>query len=115
MLIILCLGICLDPAVEDRRVSERVATLERVSSVTNTFWSGAHRRAAMVQLQDHAQLIGEAVDGCRKALTTMFSVMLLRNPFLDKFCQLLDTFKTSRRIHRLIELNLIAGANFALA
>jgi hypothetical protein len=45
----------------------------------------------------------------------MFSVMLPRNPFLDKFCQLLDTFKTSRRIHRLIELNLIAGANFALA
>jgi hypothetical protein len=61
-----------------------------------------------------AQYIEEAVEGCRKSLTTMFSVMLPRNPFPASFCQLLDVFKTSRRIHRLIELNLIAGANFAL-
>jgi hypothetical protein len=27
---------------------------------------------------------------------------------------LLDVFKSSQRIHRLIELNLVAGANFAL-
>jgi hypothetical protein len=45
----------------------------------------------------------------------MFSVMLPRNPFHASFRELLDVFKTSRRIHRLIELNLIAGANFALA
>jgi hypothetical protein len=37
MLIALCLGICLDPAIEDHRVSESVAALERVSSGTNTF------------------------------------------------------------------------------
>jgi hypothetical protein len=43
----------------------------------------------------------------------MFSVMLPRNPFPASFRELLDVFKTSRRIHRLIELNLIAGANFA--
>jgi hypothetical protein len=30
------------------------------------------------------------------------------------FGQLLEVFRTSRRIHRLIELNLIVGANFAL-
>jgi hypothetical protein len=114
MLITLWLGICLDHAVEDHRVSERVAALERFSSDTNTFWSSACRRVAVVQLQDRAQHIREAADGCRKALTTMFSVMLPRNPFPENFRQLLDTFKTSRRIHRLIELNLIGGTNFAL-
>jgi hypothetical protein len=44
----------------------------------------------------------------------MFSVMLPRNPPPENFGQLLDVFRTSRRIHLLIELNLIAGANFAL-
>jgi hypothetical protein len=46
----------LDPAIEDRRVSERVAALERVSSDTNTFWSGTRRRVAVVWLQDHGIL-----------------------------------------------------------
>jgi hypothetical protein len=44
----------------------------------------------------------------------MFSVMLPRNPPPENFGQLLEVFRASRRIHRLIELNLIAGANFAL-
>jgi hypothetical protein len=44
----------------------------------------------------------------------MYSVMLPRNPPPESFGQLLKVFRTSRRIHRLIELNLIAGANFAL-
>jgi hypothetical protein len=44
----------------------------------------------------------------------MFSVMLPRNPLLENFGQLLEVFKRSQRIHRLIELNLVAGATFAL-
>jgi hypothetical protein len=65
-------------------------------------------------LQDRAQHIGEAVDGCQRSLTTMYSVMLPRNPLPGSFPQLLDAFRSSQRIHRLIELNLVAGANFAL-
>jgi hypothetical protein len=42
----------------------------------------------------------------------MFSVMLPRNPPPENFGQLLEVFRTSRCIHQLIELNLIAGANF---
>jgi hypothetical protein len=60
------------------------------------------------------QYIGEAVDGCRKALTTMYSIMLPCNPMPRDFRQLLETFRTSQRVHLLIKLNLIAGANFAL-
>jgi hypothetical protein len=44
----------------------------------------------------------------------MYSIMLPRNPPPDNFGQLLDVFRTSQRAHRLIELNLVAGANFAL-
>jgi hypothetical protein len=40
--------------------------------------------------------------------------MLPRNPPPENFGQLLEVFRTSRRIHQLIELNLIASANFAL-
>jgi hypothetical protein len=65
-------------------------------------------------LQDYAQHVGEAVDGCRRSLITMHSVMLTRNPLPATFPLLLDTFRSSQRIHRLIELNLVAGANFAL-
>jgi hypothetical protein len=45
---------------------------------------------------------------------TMFSIMLPRNLFLESFGQLLEVFKMRRHIHRLIELNLIVVANFAL-
>jgi hypothetical protein len=44
----------------------------------------------------------------------MHFVMLPRNPLPATFPLLLDTFRSSHRIHRLIELNLMAGANFAL-
>jgi hypothetical protein len=105
----------LDTAAEDRRVSERIAVLERVLADSDTFWSDACRRQAVVRLQDRTHHIEEAMEGCRKALTMMFSVMLPRNPFPENFRQLLDTFKSNQCIHRLIKLNLIAGANFSLA
>jgi hypothetical protein len=65
-------------------------------------------------LQDQAQHIGEAVDGCQRSLTTMYSVMLPRNPPPEGFKQLLNAFRSSQRSHCLIELNLVVGANFAL-
>jgi hypothetical protein len=107
-------GICLNPIDENRRVSERLEALERTFSDTNTFWIDPRRCNAIVLLQDRVQHVGESVDGCRKSLTTMFSVMLPRNPPPENFGQLLDVFRTIRHIHLLIELNLIVGANFAL-
>jgi hypothetical protein len=44
----------------------------------------------------------------------MHSVNLPRNPLPGSFPLLLDTFRSSQRIHWLIEPNLVAGANFAL-
>jgi hypothetical protein len=67
-----------------------------------------------VLLQDRAQHIGEAVDGCQKSLTTMHSIMLSRNPLPGTFPQLLAVFRSTQCIHHLIELNLVAGANFVL-
>jgi hypothetical protein len=104
----------LDFVGETRRVSERIAALERSLEGVESLWSDPRRRRAIVLLQDRAQHIGEAVDGCRRSLTTMYSVMLPRNPLPGSFPQLLDVFRSSQRIHRLIELNLVAGANFAL-
>jgi hypothetical protein len=72
-------GTCLDFVGEARRVSERITALERSSKGVETFWSDPRRRSAIVLLQDRDQHIGEAVDGCRKSLTTMHSVMLPRN------------------------------------
>jgi hypothetical protein len=117
MLFAICLaiaGTCLDFAAEDRRVTERSAALERMSANVETLWSDPRRRNAIVLLQDRAQHVGESVDGCRRALTMMHSVMLPRNPLPATFPLLLDTFRSSHRIYRLIELNLVAGANFAL-
>jgi hypothetical protein len=107
-------GTCLHPADENRRVAERIVALERVSKDATSLWADPRHRSAVVLLQDYAQHIGEAVDGCQRSLTTMYSVMLPRNPPPGSFKQLLDVFKSSQRIHRLIELNLVVGANFAL-
>jgi hypothetical protein len=107
-------GYCLNPVDENHRVSERIAALERASTDTNTFWIDPRHRSAIVLLQDRAQHIGEAVNGCRKSLTTMYSVVLPRNPPPENFGELLDVFRTSQRIHCLIELNLVVGANFTL-
>jgi hypothetical protein len=117
MLFAICLaiaGTCLDFAAEDRRVTERSAALERMSANVETLWSNPRCQNAIVLLQDRAKHVGESVDGCRRALTTMHSVMLPRNPLPATFPLFLDTFRSSHRIHRLIELNLVAGANFSL-
>jgi hypothetical protein len=108
------IGTCLDFTAEDRRVTERNAALEKMSAGVENLWSDPRRRSAVVLLQDRAQHIGEAVDGYRRALVTMHSVMLPLNPMPATFPLLIDVFRSSQRIHRLIELNLVAGANFAL-
>jgi hypothetical protein len=107
-------GTCLHPTDEDLWVSERIAALERASRDTDTLWVDLWLRSTIVLLQDRAQHIGEVVDGCQRSLTTMYSVMLPRNPPPESLKQLLDAFRSSQRIHRLVELNLAAGANFAL-
>jgi hypothetical protein len=65
------IGTCLDFAAEDHRVTERNAALERMSAGFETLWSDPRRRSVIVLLQDRAQHIGESVDGCHRALTTM--------------------------------------------
>jgi hypothetical protein len=84
----------LDFAAEDRRVTERNAALEKMSAGIETLWSDPRCRSAIVLLQDRAG-IRESVDGCRRALTTMHSVMLPRNPLPATFPLLLNTFRSS--------------------
>jgi hypothetical protein len=85
----------LNPIDEDRQVSEQIAALERASKDTHTLWIDPRRRNAIVLLQDHAHHIGEAVDGCQKLLTTIYYIMLPRNPPPENFKQRLDVFRTS--------------------
>jgi hypothetical protein len=70
--------------------------LKRVLQDTTSLWADPRCRSAVVLLQDHAQHIGEAIDGCQRSLTTMYSVMLPRNPPPENFKQLLDAFKSSQ-------------------
>jgi hypothetical protein len=115
VLIFTCtVGTCLDLAGKSSRVSERIVALQKAAQGTGSLWSNLRCYHAIVLLQDRAQHIGEAVDGCGMSLTTMYSVMLPRNAMPRDFRQLLETFRTSQRVHLLIKLNLIAGANFAL-
>jgi hypothetical protein len=86
----------LDFVGETHRVSERIAALEKSSEGVESLWSDTRRRRAIVLLQDRAQHIGEAVDGCRRSLPTMYSVMLPRNPLPRSFPQLLDVFRSSQ-------------------
>jgi hypothetical protein len=79
------IGTCLDFIGETRRISEQIAALERSSEGVESFWSEPRCRRAIVLLQDRAQHIGEAVDGCRRSLTTTHSVMLPCNPFPGTF------------------------------
>jgi hypothetical protein len=78
-------GTCLHPADENRWVAERIAALEKVSKDASSLWADPRHRGAIVLLQYRAQHIGEVVDGCRKSLTTMYFVMLPRNPLPGSF------------------------------
>jgi hypothetical protein len=85
-----------------------------MSEGIESLWSNPRSRRAIILLQDSAQHIGESADGCRRALITMHSVMLPPNSLPGSYPLLLDAFRSSQRVHRLIELNLVAGANFSL-
>jgi hypothetical protein len=86
----------LDFAAEARRNAERNTALEKASEGIDSLWSDSQRHRAVVLLQDRAQHIGEAVDGCQRSLITMHSVMLPRNPLPGSFPLLLDTFRSSQ-------------------
>jgi hypothetical protein len=75
----------LEKVDENRQVAERIAALEKVSKDVSSLWADPRRHNVVVLLQDCAQHIGEAVDGCRKSLTTMYSIMLPRNPLPGSF------------------------------
>jgi hypothetical protein len=94
--IFVILGTCLDFAAEAHRVAEQNTALEKASEGIDSLWSDPRRRRAIVLLQNHARHIGEVVDGCRRSLTTMHSVMLPRNPLPGSFPLLLDTFRSSQ-------------------
>jgi hypothetical protein len=57
-------GTCLDFVAETHWVSKRITALEKASEGIDSLWSDPRRRRAIVLLQDHAQHIGEAFDGC---------------------------------------------------
>jgi hypothetical protein len=78
-------GTCLDFVGETRHVSEWIAALERLSEGVKSFWSDPRCRRTIVLLQDRAQHIGEVVDGCRRSLTTVYSVLLPHNPLPGTF------------------------------
>jgi hypothetical protein len=64
-----------------------------MSKDTNTLWADLRHHSTVILLQDRAQHIGEAVDGCQRSLTTMYSIMLpaiLRRKFLSSYSMLLD-------------------------
>jgi hypothetical protein len=86
-------GTCLNPTDEDRWISERIAALERASRDTDTLWVDPQHRDAIVLLQDHAQHIGEAVDGCQRSLTTitlLCFLAILHLKVLSRCSMLLD-------------------------
>jgi hypothetical protein len=58
------LGTCLDFVAEACWVAERNTALEKASEGIDSLWSNPRPRRAIVLLQDRAQHIGEAVDGC---------------------------------------------------
>jgi hypothetical protein len=78
-------GTCLHSAYVNRQVAERIAALEGVSKDATSLWADPRCRSAVILLQDRAQHIGEAMDGCQRSLTTMYSIMLPRNPPLGSF------------------------------
>jgi hypothetical protein len=68
-----------------------------------------------VLLQGCDEHIEGTVETCWKALLMTLTVMLLRNPPPDNVCGLLDVLKSSRNSHRRVKLQLVTGAQFALA
>jgi hypothetical protein len=68
-----------------------------------------------VLLRDCVDQIEGIVETCQKSLMTTLTVMLPRNHPPDNFRGLLDVFKSSRNIYHLVKLQLVAGAQFALA
>jgi hypothetical protein len=89
-----------------------VAVLGRIIAGSETFWSDARRCQAIVLLQDRA----DQIEGNHRSLLlwTTLKVMLPRNPPPKSFHRLLDAFKSSRHIHHLVKLRLVAGAQFSL-
>jgi hypothetical protein len=109
------LGSFLDAATEDQRVDARSEVLVQLALQNNaSFWSSPDRTRRIVRFQDRAAQVREYLEFCTKTLAMVYNAMFPRNLQPKTLPDLMDKFKSVRRIHGFVKAQLMAGARFSL-
>ncbi len=105
----------MDAAAEDQRVDARAEILIRLAQQNNSsFWSSPDRTRQIVRFQDRASQVREYLDFCTKTLAMVYNAMFPRNLQPKTLPELMNKFKSVRRIHGFVKAQLMAGARFSM-
>ena len=105
----------MDAAAEDQRVDARSEVLVQLALQNNaSFWSSPDRTRRIVRFQDRAAQVREYLEFCTKTLAMVYNAMFPRNLQPKTLPDLMDKFKSVRRIHGFVKAQLMAGARFSL-
>ena len=105
----------MDATAEDQRVDARSEILIRLAQQNNaSFWSSPDRTRQIVRFQDRASQVREYLDFCTKTLAMVYNAMFPRNLQPKTLPELMNKFKSVRRIHGFVKAQLMAGARFSM-
>jgi hypothetical protein len=105
----------LDATTEDQRVDARSEVLIRLALQNNAnFWATPDRTRQIVRFQDRAGQVREYLDFCTKTLAMVYNAMFPRNLQPKTLLDLMNKFKSVRRVHGFVKAQLMAGARFSM-
>ena len=111
-----CSVVVLNPAEENRRVSNRLNALESYASKAEaSFWSNREGGHTLALLQDRVAQVVTLVDRCQRALVRVHDALFPLNPLPEGLHNLLLKFRDGLRVHKFVHAQLVGGARTALA
>lgn len=112
---LLAVAICVSTAEEARRVEDRVNALVDLSGPHEVFWTDKSKASVIVRFEDRVEQVKNFFTACKKSLFMINKVMFPLDPRPKTLIALMLKFKNPAAVQRLVRLQLIAGAQMALA
>ncbi|KAK1677362.1 hypothetical protein QYE76_038210 [Lolium multiflorum] len=89
--------IALNPAEENKRIHERVHSLNQLSSSEEIFWRDHSKASAIVKFQDRVQQVHQFFDKCYKAMRVVWKTMFPLNAVPPTLLTLMSEFGSAKK------------------
>jgi hypothetical protein len=107
--------VAFDESEENKRIHEKIAAMTDVSHPKHELWSNRSKAVAMAKFEHRAEKVHYYFDKYHAHLSMVWKTMFPLDHAPETLSALFNQFKTPERIRLLVQKELLAGAELALA